>query len=193
MNHAAKPLRADAARNRARLIEVATRTFAEEGGQVPIQEIARRAGVGAGTLYRHFPTKEALFEAIVADRLQQVIDRVQSRAAADPAEGLFVFLAHMTQQGAVDLGLQEALSGSGFDLATALPEVERTFTATIAGLLAAAQKAGTVRGDLEVVDVKTLIVGLQAMCRFRGGGDEVTERIVPLMRRCLSPEDAPLA
>lgn len=87
MNHAVKPLRADAARNRARLIEVATRTFAQEGGQVPIQEIARRAGVGAGTLYRHFPTKEALFEAIIADRLQQVIDRIQSRAAADPAEG----------------------------------------------------------------------------------------------------------
>ncbi|WP_405984113.1 TetR/AcrR family transcriptional regulator [Streptomyces sp. NBC_00872] len=192
MNHAVKPLRADAARNRARLIEVATRTFAQEGGQVPIQEIARRAGVGAGTLYRHFPTKEALFEAIIADRLQQVIDRIQSRAAADPAEGLFIFLAHMTQQGALDLGLQEALSGSGFDLETALPEVERTFTATIAELLAAAQEAGTVRGDLEVVDVKTLIVGLQAMCRFRGAS-EVAERIAPAIRRCLSPADTPLA
>ena len=64
-----RPLRADAARNRARVLEVAYDTFAAEGLSVPIDEIARRAGVGAGTVYRHFPTKEDLFRAVVADRI----------------------------------------------------------------------------------------------------------------------------
>jgi len=59
-----RPLRADAARNRARVLEVAYDTFAAEGLSVPIDEIARRAGVGAGTVYRHFPTKDDLFLAV---------------------------------------------------------------------------------------------------------------------------------
>ena len=62
MAQPAKPLRADAARNRARVLEIAYETFAAEGLSVPIDEIARRAGVGAGTVYRHFPTKEDLFQ-----------------------------------------------------------------------------------------------------------------------------------
>ena len=66
-----RPLRADAARNRARVLEVAYDTFAAEGLSVPIDEIARRAGVGAGTVYRHFPTKDDLYRAVVEDRHQQ--------------------------------------------------------------------------------------------------------------------------
>ena len=61
----ARPLRADAARNRARVLEVAYQTFAAEGLSVPIDEIARRAGVGAGTVYRHFPTKDELFAVMI--------------------------------------------------------------------------------------------------------------------------------
>ena len=68
-----RPLRADAARNRARVLEVAYETFAAEGLAVPIDEIARRAGVGAGTVYRHFPTKEDLFRAVVDDRIRGII------------------------------------------------------------------------------------------------------------------------
>ena len=71
MTQTDRPLRADAARNRARVLEVAYDTFAAEGLSVPIDEIARRAGVGAGTVYRHFPTKEDLFRAVVDDRLRR--------------------------------------------------------------------------------------------------------------------------
>ena len=62
-----RPLRVDAARNRARLLAVAHQTFAAEGLAVPIDENARRAGVGAGTVYRHFPTKQSLYQAIVVE------------------------------------------------------------------------------------------------------------------------------
>ena len=74
MAQPARPLRADAARNRARLLEVAYETFAAEGLSVPIDEVARRAGVGAGTVYRHFPTKEALFQAVIENRMQALVD-----------------------------------------------------------------------------------------------------------------------
>src|ERR1700746_3392231 len=74
MAQPARPLRADAARNRARVLEVAYDTFAAEGLSVPIDEIARRAGVGAGTVYRHFPTKEDLYRAVVEDRLEHIVE-----------------------------------------------------------------------------------------------------------------------
>ena len=84
MAQPAKPLRADAARNRARVLETAYETFAAEGLSVPIDEIARRAGVGAGTVYRHFPTKEDLFRAVVESRLQFIMTAL-GRLVSHPA------------------------------------------------------------------------------------------------------------
>lgn len=152
-------------------MQVAYETFAEEGAGVPIDEIARRAGVGAGTVYRHFPTKESLLQAIVADRMHQVVERARAQAETDPGEGLHAFLLQMAEQGATDLGFADALAGTSFDLTKAMPDAEREFMGTVAELLAQAQRAGTVRPDLEAADIKTLIVGLQSMRRFRADGD----------------------
>src|SRR3954451_23771158 len=109
MAEPARPMRADAARNRARVLEVAYETFAAEGLSVPIDEIARRAGVGAGTVYRHFPTKEALFPAVIDDRVKSVV--ASGRALIDsvgPGEALFAFLREMVMMNAIDHGLVEA-------------------------------------------------------------------------------------
>ena len=82
-----RPLRADAARNRARVLEVAYDTFAAEGLSVPIDEIARRAGVGAGTVYRHFPTKDDLFRAVIEDRIRNIVDDGRALlTSGDPGE-----------------------------------------------------------------------------------------------------------
>src|SRR3954465_10653266 len=105
-----RPLRADAARNRARVLEVAYETFAEQGLSVPIDEIARRAGVGAGTVYRHFPTKEALFEAVIGERMRFLVGRARELLAADPSAALFEFLREMVRTGAADHGMVEALA-----------------------------------------------------------------------------------
>ncbi len=87
-----RPLRADAARNRARVLDVAYETFAAEGLSVPIDEIARRAQVGAGTVYRHFPTKENLFQAVIEDRLRRLIDDGYALLKSDgPGEAMFSF------------------------------------------------------------------------------------------------------
>jgi AcrR family transcriptional regulator len=160
-----RPLRADAARNRARVLEVAYDTFAAEGMAVPIDEIARRAGVGAGTVYRHFPTKEDLFRAVAEDRIQRIVNEGRALAAAeDPTEALFVFLrALVLQWGATDRGLTDALAGGEIDIKTSMPETEQAFLQVLDDLLKAAQDAGTVRVDIGVRDVKALLVGCFAV------------------------------
>jgi AcrR family transcriptional regulator len=168
-----RPLRADAARNRARVLQVAYETFAAEGLAVPIDEIARRAGVGAGTVYRHFPTKESLFQAIVVERVGQLIGVARGMAADDPGQALYVFLRYMFDEGAVDQGLADALAGIGIDLGTSFPEGERELMVVLAELLALAQAAGSARSDVDAKDVKTLLVGLQAMQRYRGDAERV--------------------
>jgi len=164
-----RPLRADAVRNRARVLEVAYETFAAEGLAVPIDEIARRACVGAGTVYRHFPTKEDLFRAVIEDRIGRIVD--DGRAvleSGDPGEALFTFLRSMVLQwGATDRGLADAFAGVGIDIKDAVPDAEDAFLALLGELLRAAQTAGTVRRDVDVPDVKALVVGCQAMQAYR--------------------------
>ena len=162
-----RPLRADAARNRARVLDVAYATFAEEGLSVPIDEIARRLGVGAGTVYRHFPTKEALFGAIASSRLQHLIDRAATLVEAEePGPAFFTYLHELVEEGRSDQGLVDALAGIGFDIATAVPDAEQHFMALLEDLLTRAQRAGAVRSDIGVTDVKALLVGCQAMQRY---------------------------
>ena len=173
-----RPLRADAARNRARVLEVAYDTFAAEGLSVPIDEIARRAGVGAGTVYRHFPTKDDLYRAVVQDRIENLIESGRALlAAGDPGDALFSFLRSMVLQwGATDQGLDEALAGVGIDIATAMPGVEADFLGMLDDLLRAAQRAGAVRSDVGVRDVKAILTGASAMqAAYPDSAERVTE------------------
>jgi AcrR family transcriptional regulator len=180
LTETARPLRADAARNRARVLEVAYETFAAEGLSVPIDEIARRAGVGAGTVYRHFPTKEDLFRAVVEDRIRGIIGAGRRLLAADDrSNALFEFLRSMVLTwGATDRGLSEALAGVGIDVKKAMPEAEGEFFAMLGDLLRAAQDAGVVRRDVSVPDVKAILVGMQAM---QGYDDEAAKRLTEVI------------
>lgn len=170
-----RALRADAARNRARVLQVAYDTFAADGLAVPIDEIARRAGVGAGTVYRHFPTKEALFVAVVADRLRRISDHARTLLQSEgPGEALFAFLREIVRTGATDHGLVDALVGYGLDLETAAPGAEAAFLAMLDELLTAAQEAGTVRADVGVAEIKALLVVCKVPQLY---GDDVSERV----------------
>lgn len=173
---AQRAVRADAARNRARVLEVAYDTFASDGLSVPIDEIARRAGVGAGTVYRHFPTKEALFQAVIADRMRRIIDDGYALLKAEqPGEALYAFMRSMVLQwGAADRGLVEALAGVGIDVNSAVPEAEAAFMELLGELLRAAQQADSARHDVTVPEVKTLLVGCQAM---QGYNAELAARV----------------
>jgi AcrR family transcriptional regulator len=159
---------------------VAYETFAAEGLSVPIDEIARRAGVGAGTVYRHFPTKEDLFRAVVVDRFQRIVDDGWALLrSGDPGEALFTFLRSMVLQwGATDRGLVDAFAGFGIDIESAAPEAEEAFLGMLGELVRAAQKAGTVRADVGVAEVKALLVGCQAMQTYNG---ELAERVTDVV------------
>jgi AcrR family transcriptional regulator len=180
-----RPLRADAARNRARVLEVAYDTFAAEGLSVPIDEIARRAGVGAGTVYRHFPTKEDLYRAVVQDRIGSIVK--EGRALLDsraPGEALFTFLRSLVLEwGATDRGLTDALAGLGIDIKAAMPEVKAAFEEMLTELLKTAQKAGTVRRDVDVSDLDAILVGAQAMQASNpDAADRLTEVVLDGLR-----------
>ena len=143
---------------------MAYETFAAEVLAVPIDEIARRAGVGAGTVYRHFPTKEDL-QAVIEDRISHLVDDGRAQlATGNPGEVLCTLLRSMVLQwGATDRGLADALAGVGIDIKDAVPEAEEAFLGLLGELLRAAQMAGTVRRDVDVSDVKAIVVGCQAM------------------------------
>ncbi|GAA3158357.1 hypothetical protein GCM10020001_097980 [Nonomuraea salmonea] len=105
-------LRADARRNRARVLEVAAEVFATEGFSVPVAEIARRAGVGTGTVSRHFPTKEDLVAAIVGSRLTELTIKADELARReDPGTAFFALFIAFVRAGAEDCGLAEVAGG----------------------------------------------------------------------------------
>jgi AcrR family transcriptional regulator len=152
---AARPLRADAARNREKVLRAAREVFAESGYGVPLDEIAARAGVGPGTVYRHFPTKEALFEAVVAARLRDLVTDACARAgSSDPGDAFFGFLGRVAAESAAKRDLPDAISVAG--------SLRDELNAALEVLLQRAQRAGAVRADIRTPDVIVLLKGLFA-------------------------------
>lgn len=159
----ARPLRADAQRNRARILQVAFEAFASEGLGVSVHEIARRAGVGTGTVSRHFPTKESLYEAVVLSRAGWLTGQAVGLARSDdPGTAFFEFFALVVAEGAANRAMAEALSGTRFDLDAAVRREGFDMISALGDLLARAQRTGAVRGDADAADVKALITGCLA-------------------------------
>jgi len=152
---AGRPLRADAARNREKVLQAARQAFAESGYGVPLDEIASRAGVGPGTVYRHFPSKEALFEAVVTARITDLVSDARARADADdPGEAFFGFLARIAGEAAAKRDLPDAISVSG--------SLREDLFAALDLLLRRAQQAGAVRAGIVTSDLIVLLKGMFA-------------------------------
>ena len=109
---ATEPLRADARRNRQRLLDVAHEAFMETGVTASMDDIARRAGVGSGTLYRHFPTRDALILALVADDLERLAALADELRSRDPSNGLESWLAELVEHNRTYRGLAESIIAS---------------------------------------------------------------------------------
>jgi AcrR family transcriptional regulator len=153
-----RPLRADALRNRARVLEAAESVFAAEGISVPVDLIAEKAGVGVGTLYRHFPTKEKLFEAILTYRLDAITCDARARLHSDdPGIAFFEFLRHLVEESALKRDLIQALLGAGIEIELAVAPSKRNLEAAVGELLAVAQRAGAVRADVSCEVVLSLV------------------------------------
>jgi AcrR family transcriptional regulator len=164
-----RELRADARRNRERVLRAAQQMFAADGLGVPLDEIARRAGVGPGTVHRHFPAKEELYLAVAIDQLEQLAAQAKALAAAgDPATALFTQLSAMMVSGAENVAVKSALAAAEFDLRTAAPDVAADLTRQVADLLDRAQAARAVRGDVTAGEVMALVAGAFAAIRHAG-------------------------
>jgi AcrR family transcriptional regulator len=157
---APRPLRADAAKNRERILEAAEATFTAEGASAPIDAVAQRAGVGVGTVYRHFPTKEALFEAIVAARLDELCETTRQLAESEaPDEAAFSFLREFGRQASAKQDLFDAMDAAGLDIKSTCAARVDELTRGVELLLERAKVAGAVRDDVATSEVMALIVG----------------------------------
>jgi AcrR family transcriptional regulator len=181
-------MRADAARNRARLLDVAAQVFAERGVSVTTEEIAKAAGVGVGTLFRHFPTKEALLEAVLVRRLEKLTTEIDRLAAEQqPVEAFFACFTLMVDQSAGKNEFAQALAAAGIDVHQTLSEASRLVRARLAELLTGAQQAGAVRPDLGVPELLALLVGTADMVERLGADPAGRERIFSVIFNGLRP------
>jgi AcrR family transcriptional regulator len=176
---AIRPLRADARRNRARVMEVARTAFAEAGTELPMEEIARRAGVGIGTVYRHFPNKEALLDALLVDQLTELVRRTRAALAKeDPREAFRDMVRDGASMQAEDLAycdvVMERKKVTRSDAARAL---QAELLAETQKLLDRAQAAGGMRADFTADDVPTLFASIAGAIRS-SGSDEAWRRQV---------------
>jgi AcrR family transcriptional regulator len=163
-------LRADAERNRRRLIDAAAELFSERGTEVTIAEIRERAGVGQGTVFRHFPTKEHLMAEVMRERMASLTALATERLEAeDPVEGLRDFMVAAAQSKAVDQEIYRLICETN-----ALPaEDERALRRELVGyvrqLLRRAQEAGAIRDDVEAEDILLLETAARQAGEALGG------------------------
>jgi AcrR family transcriptional regulator len=174
-------LRADARRNREAVLAAARRRFAKCGLECQMEDIARTAGVGVGTVYRHFPTKNDLIAALVADRFERLAARAREALAEEDSWEAFCDLMRYSAELQVsDRALSEIISSQpqlGQHEAVASGLVDTTTE-----LIAKAQRAGEMRKDAVIEDVPTLICGLGAVAAGSGNMVELNwERYVEIM------------
>jgi AcrR family transcriptional regulator len=175
-------LRRDAERNRQRILQAATEVFTERGLEATLDDVARQAGVGVGTVYRRFPDKAALVDALFEDRISALIALVErAKDEPDPWAAVCWFVEHSAQMLAVDRGLRQILmfAAQGHDQAAYVRDRMRP---AVASLLGRAQAAGQVRADLSATDIPVIELMLSTAAEYtRHVQPEVWRRYLTLM------------
>lgn len=168
----ARPLRADARRNRERILDAAREVFAECGLDAQIDDVASRAGVGVGTVYRHFPTKEALLGELVRQKFRVFTANAQEslEQRGDPFEIFADLLRRNAEVCARDAGIQHALAGFGEHIAIHAESELHELNVPTAELIARAQSSGSMRADVSVSDIPMLMCGVSATMAQTGPG-----------------------
>jgi AcrR family transcriptional regulator len=152
-----RPLRRDAERNRQRILKAASEVFNERGLEVSLDEIARHAGVGVGTVYRRFRTKEELVEALFVDRIDSIASIAEEALrATDPWSGLVSFMEQMAEMMAGDLGLRQMLMFATYGQDRVAYARQRN-APLVHRLVERAQAAGQLRTDLRQTDIPFIV------------------------------------
>jgi AcrR family transcriptional regulator len=161
-----RPLRADAQRNRDALLAAAVRLFSEQGLGATLDAIAKEAGVGIGTLYRHFPTREALIEAAYRNELQAVCDAAADLlTSAPPEEALRTWMDRFIDYMTTKLGMAEALRAVIASGGNPYAQSRALLVTSIESLLEAAAAGGAIRSDVDADDV---LIGLSGVALAAG-------------------------
>jgi AcrR family transcriptional regulator len=180
-------MRSDALKNRERLLAAAGQVFEEKGLEASVADVAGAAGVGMGTLYRHFPSKEALVEALVSDVLETTIALARDAAMQSDGTGLERFLREASAFQAEHLGCLPKLWITDHHLVRAAREL-------IAGLLADAQAHGRIRLDLRSTDISLALWSIRGVLETTGpNAPEAWKRHLALLIAGMRPTDAELA
>ncbi|MFE0190566.1 TetR/AcrR family transcriptional regulator [Streptomyces sp. NPDC058989] len=162
--------RADAERNRTRVLDAAREVFRARGDEAQMPEVARAAGVGVGTVYRHFPSRAALIAAVGEQRQAEIVEfgRTRCLPSATAADGLAAYVEHIGEVLDAERGLSASIEAA---FGSTEPTGEgRTQAEAVAGqLLARAKDEGAVRADVEVGDVVMIVCGLAAVIRHDAG------------------------
>jgi len=157
---AVKPLRADARRNRERILKAARAVFADQGLHSQIDDVARRAKVGVGTVYRHFPTKDALLDALVRERFEEIAGYArEALERPDPWEGFCELIWGAAERNAADLAFCEAVAST--DCSAIVEEVGLWRSTEL--LIEHAQAQGRMRPDATADDVPLMMIGASAV------------------------------
>jgi AcrR family transcriptional regulator len=189
-------MRRDAQRNHDHILSAARDLFAEAGSKVSIDEIAREAGVGVGTVHRHFPTKEDLVSAVLVWSCEPVVEALdEALDGDDPLRGLETFLLHVVELQTSNRALAEEMRESDHDDAPELMAMKAAISERLGELVARAQAAGEIRSDVGVGDLRLLLAGL-ALTATASGIEITTEEKVRFARIMLdglrSPSPSPL-
>lgn len=178
-----RTVRKDVVRNRQALVDAARTAFRDQGLHAPLEPIASAAGLGNATLYRHFPTRAALWEAVLAEPLGQVLDLVQrcrERSEADPWEGFASFIRETSELEAARTGFTELMT-TGYQDAPALQRIRVAIQDVLTDLWDRAVAAGVVRPDAALADVALVQLSIAATIRtFTPVAPEVHRRWVDL-------------
>jgi AcrR family transcriptional regulator len=187
-----KRLRADAERNRRRLIDAATEIFCERGLDVGVGEIAEQAGVGRGTLFRNFPSKEHLIAAVVVERMNESIARGRAALESpDPGQALFDLIDQAVGRQQADRALFDGL-GDAWLANDEIRAAHAELVSMLDDLVKRAQQAGAVRDDISAVDVLMMVKGVcEACASFQQVDPGVAMRQLDLVRAAISPQGAP--
>lgn len=187
-----KPARRDSVRNRDRLVTSAREVFAEHGFGATLDDIARHAGLGTGTAYRHFPNKHAIAAEVLRDATEQiVVDAEEALAVEDPWHGLVQFFERTAARQATDRGLYETLTGQGDDDEQA--RIWPRIVASVTELFERAQRAGAIRDDAAPQDVAAIFAMLgPAFAMSRTINPDLWRRYLALMLDALRPGNPPL-
>ena len=185
-----RPRRADAQRNLDRLVGTARAAFAAAAmdEHVSLEAIARQTEVGIGTLYRHFPTREALVEAVYAAELDELTDSAGTLLEVLPPDGaLRAWLSRYAEFLATKRGMIATLRAGWSSGRLATPATRERVTASLAVILKAGAGAGSLRGDVEPADVTAMLLGV-FLSTATDSTPEQTERLLSLLVDALRPQ-----